>query len=192
MELNFDNIEIDLKIFNDNYNSNTNDNFDKELLKFRREIKNNLEKSCIKFEYGEIIDKTTIEFILGNKDTFIPESNKYTLITKILQSEYEFYYAIIPYNIDDNNKIIVNDVKINDLNGVITNIKPNEYYSKDEIINLIINNKLMIGISYHFSNPEGLCDIDYSSVFEEIVDYYKDPKNFKQRWIQYDYLETIQ
>ena len=185
MELNYDNIEIDLKIFNDNYNE------DKELLKFTREIENNLEKECIKFQYGEIIDKTTIEFILGNQDNFIPESNKYTLITKILHAQSEYFYAILPYNIDDD-KIIVNEVKITDLDGVSTNIKANEYYSKNEIINLIINKKLLIGVNRLFCNPESINDIDDCSEIEEIIEYYKNTENLNNEWIQYDYLTTIQ
>jgi hypothetical protein len=192
MELNYDDIEIDLKQFNSNYDTNSKDDFDKEIFKFTKEIENNLEKSCIKFEYGEIVDKETVEFILGSKANFIPEDNKYTLITRIIKSEYEYFYAVVPYTIDDNNQSTVHEIQITDLDGVSTTIKANDYYSKHEIINLIINNKLLIGVSRHFCNPESIGDIGDCSEFDEILEYYKDSNNFKQRWIQHDYLATTQ
>lgn len=192
-------------ILDNELNRDINPDMDKELFKMSRQIEKDLDKTFVKFEYGEIINNNSIELILGEQDNIEEhfkeeyskdETKQYALITKLLRSEYEYYYAIIPYfdntqkDIDKFN-ININNLTITNIDGITTNIKANEYYSKNEIKKLIINNKLLIGINCHFSNPNKINYINSALDFDEIVDYYKDPKLILQRWIQKDYLEEI-
>ena len=160
------------------------------------EITKRIIEELVEFQWGYILDDEKIGIILDERsqDNIKDGEPNYTLIMKMIFTEYEHYYLVVPFERIESPNGIDKTFKMCE-----TRFKIGESYTKDEIRKVVIqNNVFKIGISAHFYHPDyiKLVKFDKSDITEdgspnEFVAYYRDTKNFKQRWIQYDYLETI-
>jgi hypothetical protein len=144
----------------------------------------------IEFERALIINNKKLELIFEDEDkNNIPlDDSNYTLVMKILKSEYEYYYAVVPYEILHKNYNIITTTNITKEFTMIEN-------KKEKIVNMIVSKNLLIGLSSHFNNPN-IISIIPDDDDNEIVEFYSHMNRNKMiwqkyRWIQDDYLEDI-
>jgi len=154
-----------------------------------------LKKAYVMFEYAKIIDENQIELILGEQDNIniIPDYSN-TIIIKILESEHYYFYAIVPYN---------ENGALSNSNCIIGNFCIDNLISKRDIIDLILNGELLIGVRSIYYDLILINNIRISTEYGEIIEYYQNYENNnknnnknnnvkyseKWRWIQYDYLD---
>ena len=177
--VNKDELDEIVKYINDNLErcSLEEEQREKQMLETIYEIDMELKKTHIMFEYAKIIDKTQLELILGEQDNIIPDSSN-TIIIKILELEHTQYFAIIPYN---DNGIIVDNKDNKEINEILSQQVQN-LISKQAIIDLIINGKLLIGYISVFDNPILIDYIKISTEYGEIIEYYKNNKKMQNKY----------
>lgn len=158
---------------------------EKETLETMYEIDMELKKAYVMFEYAKIIDENQIELILGEQDNIIPDYSN-TIIIKILESEYYYFYAIVPYN---------ENGALSNSNCIMGNFGIDNLISKRDIIDSILAGELLIGVRSIYYDLNLINNIKNSTDYVEIIEYYKnDEKNKnkyseKCRWIQYNFLD---
>lgn len=146
---------------------------EKEIVKTMYEIDMELKKTHVMFEYAKIIDETKIELILGEQDNIILEFYKTTIIIKILESEYYYFYAIVPYN---------ENGALSNSNCIIGNFGIDNIISKRDIIDLILSGELLIGVRSIYYDLNLINNIKISTEYDEIIEYYKNnEENIKNK-----------
>lgn len=161
------------------------------------EITKRLNEEFVEFQWGYILDDEKIGVILDERsqDNIVDGEPNYTLVMKMIFTEYENYYLVVPFERVESPDGITKTYKMS-----TNRFKIGESYTKDEIRKLVIeNNVFKIAVCAHFYHPDYMTfvNFDESNVNEdgfpnEFVAYYKDTtpnKKYKQyRWIQFDYL----
>ena len=161
------------------------------------EITKRLNEEFVEFHWGYILDDEKVGIILDERsqDNIKDGEPNYTLVMRIIFTEYEHYYLVVPFERVESPNGIDKTFKMNE-----TRFKIGDSYTKDEIRKLIIQNDVFkIAVSAHFYHPDYMTFVkfDKSDVTEsgepnEFVAYYKDTdpdKKYNQyRLVQYDYL----
>lgn len=156
----------------------------------------NIDPQYCKFYYTYIIDNEHLGVILDDRSqlNIKPGQHNYTLSVKVLMSEYEYYYAVVPFikvqkgdrdsPIDKEYKMISNPEIDFDLP-----------IKKERVIEMIANKELIVGVCSHFYSPdliEIIPHIGEDGEENEILEYYKDQRSDKivirYRWVQHDFL----
>jgi hypothetical protein len=141
----------------------------------------------VSFYWAYIVDSTNLDVILDDRSQLnikAGESN-YTLATKILMSEYEYYFAYLPY------ELLHKEQSINKEYQMVKNEKIEFYFpiSKEDVIKMILNKELLIGVKDHFVNQGIIQNVEDP---DEILEYYQDTNPNKiakrYRWVRQDYL----
>ena len=194
--VNKDELDEIVKYINDNLErcSLEEEQREKKLYETMCEIDKELKKTHVTFEYAKIIDENQIELILGEQDNIIPDYSN-TIIIKILESEHYYFYAIVPYN---------ENGALSNSNCIIGNFGIDNLISKRDIIDLILNGELLIGVRSIYYDLILINNIKISTEYDEIIEYYKNNENNnknknnnknnnlkyseKWRWIRYDFL----